>query len=59
MYKLYEALGVPKRVFFFFLSMQVSEERERELDTYLQDKKKEGEPTVDDLIEPKDALSQQ
>lgn len=38
---------------------QVSTERERELDTYLQDKKKEGEPSVDDLIEPKDALSDQ
>lgn len=38
---------------------QVSKERERELDTYLQDKKKEGEPSVDDLIEPKDALSDQ
>ncbi|CAM9919938.1 unnamed protein product [Scytosiphon promiscuus] len=39
--------------------IQVSKERERELDTYLQDKKKEGEPSVDDLIEPKDALSDQ
>lgn len=38
---------------------QVSKERELELDTYLQDKKKEGEPTVDDLIEPKDTLSDQ
>ncbi|CAM9674263.1 unnamed protein product, partial [Hapterophycus canaliculatus] len=39
--------------------IQVSKERERELDTYLQDKKKEGEPSEDDLIEPKDALSDQ
>lgn len=37
----------------------MSQERELELDTYLQEKKKEGEPSVDDLIEPKDALSEQ
>ncbi|CAM9988688.1 unnamed protein product [Pylaiella littoralis] len=39
--------------------LKVSQERELELDTYLQEKKKEGEPSVDDLIEPKDALSEQ
>ncbi|CAM9123792.1 unnamed protein product [Ectocarpus sp. 12 AP-2014] len=39
--------------------LQVSKEREAELDTYLQDRKKEGEPSVDELIEPKDNLSDQ
>lgn len=39
--------------------IQVSKEREAELDTYLQDRKKEGEPSVDELIEPKDNLSDQ
>ncbi|CAN0179969.1 unnamed protein product [Ectocarpus sp. 6 AP-2014] len=39
--------------------LQVSKEREAELDTYLQDRKKEGEPAVDELIEPKDSLSEQ
>ena len=37
----------------------MSKEREAELDAYLREREKEGEPSVDDLIEPKDALSQQ
>lgn len=39
-------------------SSQVSEVRLAELDSYLEDREKEGEPAVDDLIEPKDSLSE-
>lgn len=39
--------------------VQVSKERCSELETYLEERKKEGETAVDDLIEPKDSMSEQ
>lgn len=38
---------------------QVSQERCLELETYLEEREKEGAPAVEDLIEPKDILSEQ